>query len=99
MRLKNFAKTDEFIESWMADKSNTSSVAHNMFSDMSEDERFPKVSKTYPEDRENNLMKENIPERGFNQSVTPLNWASLGYVTPPQGNGYCFGGEDISPVL
>lgn len=54
MRLKNFAKTDEFIENWMADKSNTSSVAHNMFSDMSEDERFPRESRTYPEDREDN---------------------------------------------
>ena len=41
MRLKNFAKTDEFIESWMADKNNTSTVGHNMFSDWSEEERNP----------------------------------------------------------
>ena len=41
MRLANFAKTDEFIEKWNANGDNTSTVGHNFFSDMTNEERFP----------------------------------------------------------
>jgi len=41
MRLANFARTDEFILKWNADGDNTSTVGHNFFSDMTNEERFP----------------------------------------------------------
>ena len=41
MRLANFAKTDEFINKWNAIWDNTSTVGHNFFSDMTNEERFP----------------------------------------------------------
>jgi len=41
MRLAHFAKTDEFIEKWNANGDKTSTVGHNFFSDMTNEERFP----------------------------------------------------------
>lgn len=38
MRMKNFLTTDAFIEEWSADPTKTSRVAHNLFSDWTQEE-------------------------------------------------------------
>ena len=39
MRMKHFLETDALIEEWSADPTNTSSVAHNLFSDWTKEEK------------------------------------------------------------
>lgn len=39
MRMKHFLETDAFIEEWSADPTKTSSVAHNLFSDWTKEEK------------------------------------------------------------
>jgi len=37
-RLSQFAKTNDLIDDWNSNSSNTHEIGHNMFSDMTEDE-------------------------------------------------------------
>jgi hypothetical protein len=38
-RLQIFEETDDFIQEWNSNNNNTSKVSHNMFSDMTDDEK------------------------------------------------------------